>query len=104
MAHTFIIDEYKWEGHKQILLEKMQGDASGYRVTIVKRCNTLEAAQEAFLQEIPAGRKDYHSGLIEDYALKNGEKTKQTAPQRSQLKLGSARKGKTNAKSNRKTA
>ncbi len=102
-ANTFIIDEYKWQGHKQLLLEKLRGeDASGYRVTIVLRCPTLAAAKEAYLRDIPETRQEYHSGIIEDYAAKYGIKTTQEKPAHVQLKLGEPKKGKQNAKSKQK--
>ena len=104
-AETFIIDEYKWQGHKQFLLEKLRGeDASGYRVTIVLRCPTLAAAKEAYLRDIPETRQDYHSRIIEDYAAKYGINTTQAKPKRAQLKLGDPKKGKQNAKSKQKSA
>lgn len=101
MANAFVIDEYKWAGHKQLLLERLQGDSNGYRVIIVKRCNTLDAAKDAYLQEIPEKRQDYHKKIIEDYAAKKNIKPKPEKPQRAQLKLA---KGKRNAESKQKTA
>ena len=80
-------------------MERVQGeDASYYRVIIVKRCSSLDAAKEAYLQEIPEKRQDYHKKIIEDYAAKNNIKPKQEKPQRAQLKPSPAR-GKRNAKS-----
>lgn len=75
MANAFIISEYHWHGHKQLLLEKLQGEDGGFRVFIVKRYNTLDTAKQAFLAEIPEGRKPYFSKMIEDYAAENGIKT-----------------------------
>lgn len=90
MANAFIISEYVWQGHKQLLLERVQGeDASYYRVIIVKRCSTLDAAKEAYLQEIPEKRQDYHKKKIADYAAKHNIKQDAPAPA----------KGRQNAKS-----
>lgn len=84
-----------------MLLERLQGDYTGYRVIIVKRCSSLDAAKEAYLQEIPEKRQDYHKKLIEDYAAKNNIKPKPEKPQRAQLKPA---KGRRNAKSKQESA
>lgn len=102
-ANAFIIDEYKWEGHKQLLLERLQGDCTGYRVIIVKRCSNLDSAKEAYLQEIPEKRQDYHKKIIEDYATKNNIKPKQETRTRVKPKPAPA-KGKANDKSEQKSA
>ena len=74
MASAFIIAEYLWQGHKQILLERPNaGDTNHYRVTTVKRYGNLDAAKETFLQEIPEARRDYYEKIIADYETK--EKT-----------------------------
>ena len=105
MANAFIIDEYIWQGHKQVLLERLQGDASGYRVITVKRSNSLDAAKETFLNEIPEGRKNSHSAVIEDYAAKHGVKLKKdTAQNQKQAKGSEPKKGRANAKSKQKSA
>lgn len=58
MAYTEILSEYKWQGHKQILLERYKGDEVGYRVIIVKRARSLEAALDLFLSEVPEARHE----------------------------------------------
>ena len=100
MTSAFIISEYKWEHRKQLLLEKLLDGGTGYRVIIVKRCKSLNAAKQAFLAEIPKDRKDYFSKVVEDYAMRNGIKLTQktrTAPVRYQ-------KGTRNVQSKRKGA
>ena len=101
MTNAFIISEYIWKGHKQLLLERLQGDTTGYRVTIVLRCNSLNAAKEAFLQEIPADRKDYHSKVIEDYAMRHSIKS---TPEKKRPAPVHLQKGRQNDKSKRKRA
>ena len=103
MANAFVITEYLWQGHKQLLLEKLQGGETGYRVIIVKRCNTLDAAKQAYLAEIPAGRIDYYNGVIEDYAAQHGIKTTQEAKKRP-TPVYLPKKGKKNDQSKRKGA
>ena len=80
MTSAYIISEYHHAGRKQIVLERLQGTESSYRVIVSKRFNTLEDAKKAYLEEIPKGRMDYYSKTIEDYALQNGIKPTQAKP------------------------
>lgn len=102
MSEAFIISEYKWQGHKQLLLEKLQGGETGYRVIIVKRCNSLNAAKEAYLAEIPEGRRPYYNGIVEDYAAQHGIKTTQEKKRPAPVYL--PKKGRKNDQSKRKGA
>ena len=101
MTSAFVITEYLWQGHKRLLLERLQGEDNGYRVFIVKRCGSLKAAQEVFLEEIPEGRKDYFNKIIEDYAVQHGIKTAQARPKGKAINITPAaeKKGKGLAKS-----
>ena len=80
MASAFIISEYHRADSKQIVLERLQGAESGYRVIISKRFDTLEDAKKAYLEETPNGRMDHFSRIIEGYALQNGIKTTREKP------------------------
>ena len=85
---AFIIDEYRRTGQKQLLLERMQDEDSGdiYRVTLVRRFPTLDAAGEFFLREIPEARRSAHGLVLDDYAAKHRIKTRQKRPRRKKPK------------------
>ena len=104
MANAFIISEYKREGQKQLLLEKLQGAETGYRVILLKRCASLDAAKQVFLAEIPENRKDYYNRMVEGYAAQHCIKTTAATPTKKQLKLTPAKKEKQNDQSKRKGA
>lgn len=69
----------------------------------MKRCSNLDAAKEAYLQEIPEKRQDYHKKIVEDYAAKNNIKPTQAKTTRTKPKPAPA-KGKANDKSKQKSA
>ncbi len=73
MTIAFIICEYR-HGHKQVLLEDLQKANGSYRVFTVNRYNTLEAAKQAYLADIPVSRKEASAKAIEEYAEQNNIK------------------------------
>ena len=68
MADSVIISECNIFGRKQALIERVKGESPYYRVTIVNRFNSLDAAKSCYLEEVPNLRKEYYSKEVEDYA------------------------------------
>lgn len=71
MADSVIISECNIFGRKQAVIERVKGETPYYRVTIVNRFNSLDAAKSRYLEEVLSFRKEHYSKEIDAYAKRN---------------------------------